>query len=87
MAAGNPNVNEALYASLKVQATNGSAATSAPAAPARLTPLPPVINVTVQPSAPPVDVVEAVLLKVTLFSDDGCILRQESARVSVLHDI
>ncbi len=85
--AGSPTVTGALYATLKVQATHGSTATSAPAPPVRLTPLPAAINVTVAPSAPPVDVVEDMLLKVTLFSDDGCILRQQTARVRILHDI
>lgn len=85
--AGNPAVTGVLYATLKVQATHGSTAISAPAQPVRLTPLPAVINVTVKPSAPPVDVIEDVLLKVTLFSDDGCVLRQKTARVKVLHDI
>ncbi len=85
--AGSPNVTGVLYASLKVQATLGSTATSAPVQPFRLTPLPATINITVQPSAPPVDAVEDILLKVTLFSDDGCIIRQQTARVQVLHDI
>ncbi|HMQ61854.1 MAG TPA: hypothetical protein PKE06_14370 [Flavilitoribacter sp.] len=58
-----------------------------PKPPVRLTPLPAAINVTVAPSAPPVDVVEDMLLKVTLFSDDGCILRQQTAEVRILHDI
>lgn len=85
--AASPTINNVYYTNLKVQTTHGSTAASLPLPGPALLPLPAVINVNVSPSAPPVDVIENMLVKITVISPDGCVLKQKSARVEILHDI
>jgi hypothetical protein len=81
-----PTIANAFYTNLKVQTTQGSTASSVPTPGTDLNPIPANIDVNVDPSIPPVDVIEKMTVKITIISPDGCVLKQKSAEIDILHD-
>ena len=82
-----PTITNAFYTNFKVQTNMGSTASSAPVPSVNLSPLPALITVRVSPSAPPVDVIENMEVKITVISADGCVIKQRAALIEILHDI
>jgi|GEM_PF-6391015 len=83
---GSPLTTSVLYTSFKVTPPSGSAVNSNPKPAFTYTTLPGLISTNVTPTIPPIDVVENKVAKVTCVSADGCILRQRSGLLEIIHD-
>ena len=82
---GSPTAPQAIYTFFKVNPPGNSVITSAPIPPVTLN-LPAGIATTVDPDVTLNDVIETKIVKVTVVSTDGCILKQRAGITEILHD-